>query len=466
MSDLSELKRLEKMATSLLYTKDLDRWYPLKPLPITDQLITDDIRFKVVPAGRRSGKTERAKRKIIKACNEVPGNYFVAAPTRDQVKKIYWNDLKKLAFTSSLLICFNNYRKPSESDLIIYFPNGSILYLIGLDTPQRIEGIYWMGGIIDEIADIKEGAWEENISPALDTFNPLLPDYRAWCWLIGVPDGLNFYYDMAMRAKSGRYSDWKMYTWLSSEILPPDVIQAAKERLSARQFRQEYEACFEGATGRIYENYGDYNETNELIKPHEQLLWMHDFNFTPLSSAIGVRRGTHNNDLYLLDEIVLESAISRQSALEFIERYKDHQNRSMILYGDPAGRAGEKHGHNSDYNEMENLLKTHNWKVERRVKAAAPGIKDRHNEVRAKCKTASGHVSFFVNPQKCEYVHKGLSTVQFKKGSTFLEDDANKYQHITTALGYCINYEWPITINEEVILFVPLASVNHYNGKR
>lgn len=437
----------------------LKRWYELDAHPVQEALITDVIRFKIVPAGRRSGKTERAKRFIIKQAMKIPGVYFLAAPTRDQVKQIYWEDIKLMSF------CYLFPRPPAESELTIYFPNGSLIKLIGLDKPQRIEGILWTGGIIDEIADVKGDAWALNISPALDTYNPTNPDYRAWCWLIGVPEGLNHYYDLAEYAKTANNPNWKLYTWHSSEILPADMIEEKRRTMSAKQFRQEYEASFEGATGRIYEDYGTHNLTNELIQPHEQLLWMHDFNFTPLSSTIGVRRGTTHNDLYLLDEIILTSAISRQSALEFIEKFKDHKNRKMILYGDPAGKAGEKHGHNSDYNEMENLLRANGWEVERRVSAAAPAIKDRQNSVRAKQLTAAGGTSLFVNPAKCPYVHKGFSTVQFKEGSTFQEEET-QYQHITTAVGYCVAYEWPITIITKDEPFVPLASVNHYNGKR
>jgi hypothetical protein len=36
-----------------------------------------------------------------------------------------------------------------------------------------------------------------------------------------------------------------------------------------------------------------------------------------------------------------------------------------------------------------------------------------------------------------------LATVQHKEGSTFQEDDSNKYQHITTAIGYFIDWHWP-----------------------
>lgn len=265
---------------------------------------------------------------------------------------------------------------------------------------------------------------------------------------------------MAEYAKTSNDPEWKLYTWHSADILPEDVIQAAKRRMSARQYRQEYEASFEIASGKIYEDYSEANHTTATIDPHEQLLWMHDFNYTPLSSAIGVIRDA--NHLYLLDEIVLTSAISRQSALEFCSRYENHKNKKLLLYGDPAGRAGEKHGHNSDYTEMEQVLVQHGWNVQRKVKSKAPAIKDRQNAVRAKICTAAGHVSLFVNPIKAPYCHKGLATVQLKKGSTFLEEDG-EYQHITTAIGYCIDHCWPITAKKETKLNKPQGSQHRWN---
>ena len=444
------------MTILLAHQKDMDRWYPLTEHEVQTALVNDPVRFKVVPAGRRSGKTERAKRFVVREAMRDPMPYFVAAPTRDQVKRIYWQDLKRLCFTTVL-----GDRSVSESELQIRLPNGSTISLIGLDQPQRMEGVLWGGGVIDEIADVREGAWQENISPALDTFNPQRPDYRPWCWLIGVPDGLNHYFEIAEYARTSNDPDWKLYTWKSADILPPDVIEAAKRRMSPRQYRQEYEASFETASGRVYEDYGPHNYTKEVIKPHEQIMWHHDFNFTPMSSGIGVRRG---NDFYILDEIILTSATSRQSALEFVERFKNHANRKVIVYGDPAGRAGEKHGHASDYTEMEQVLRANNWQVERRVKPAAPAIKDRQNSVRAKIRNAKGETSLFVNIDKAKYAHKGLATVQIKKGSTFLEEDSY-YQHITTAIGYCVDHEWPIRPDRPNVDAKPMASINHFNSR-
>ena len=416
---------------------DLARWYPLKYHPVHQALIDDDVRFKIVPAGRRSGKTERAKRFVVREAMRTIGQYFVAAPTRDQVKRIYWLDLKRLSFCSTLP------DKPSETELTIKYPNGSTLSLIGLDAPARMEGSIWTGGIIDEIADVRPGAWEENISPALDTFNPMNPEYRAWCWLIGVPDGMNHYFDMAEYARTANDPDWKLYTWPSSDILPPDVIEAAKRRMSKRQYAQEYEASFETSSGRIYEDYGKHNHTDARIEKHEQLCWMHDFNFTPLSSAIGVVR---EKNIFLLDEIVLTSAVAQQSAQEFVDKYRNHANKSVIIYGDPSGRAGEKHGHESDYSNIERVLRDNGWQYRRRVQQSTRSIKDGQNAVRAKIMNAAGDVSLFVNPNTAAYVHKSFTTGTLKKGSTFLEEDG-EYQHIGTAVRYFIDTEYPLEEN-------------------
>lgn len=430
---------------NLLLDRQLARWYPLKDHAVQLALINavpNGVRFPLVPAGRRSGKTERFKRFLVKQASAVPGQYFAAAPTHDQAKKIFWDDLK--AFSLSVA----HTKRPSESDRIIYLPNGSEIHVVGLDKPQRIEGIPWKGGGIDEFADVKSDAWEANILPALSTVNPSDPDYRAWCWLLGVPDGLNHYYDLCSRADAGLDPNFKVFHWKSAEILPPDVIVAMRRAMSAKQFKQEFEASFETASGRIYEDYSKANHTSELIQKHEQLLWTHDQNFTPLSSAVCVAR---DESLYVLDEIVLTSAVSKQSAQEFVEKFKDHGNKHVLLYGDPAGRAGEKHGHASDYTDIEGVLKANGWQVTRKVKKAAPAIKDRQNAVRAKICTADGKRSLFVNPKTAEWCDKGLATVQLKEGSTFQEDQSNKYQHITTAIGYLVEREWPVVTSKSTV---------------
>jgi hypothetical protein len=423
------------MILNEMQKRDLRRWYPLKPIDEQTRLLETKTRYKIVVAGRRSGKTERAKRYLYKQAMKIVGPYFIAAPTFSQVKQIYWDDMKRLCFTSFL------EKPPSESNLIIYLANGSTIHLIGLDKPKRMEGAFWLGGIVDETAYIKETALMQSVLPSLDTDNPEYPGYKPWCWFLGKPFGLNHFYRLYNMAKSGNDPEWSAYHWLSSEVLNKETIDAARRRMSAYEFRQEYEASFETVNGRIYPDYNELNHTNEIILPHEQILYTCDFNYTPMSHAICVRRG---DDIYILDEVVLKSAIAEQNMLEFVHKYKDHENKTLLLYGDSSGKVGEKHGHESNYSNMEKVLLDNGWKFQRRVANANPPIVDRQNAVRAKICTADGHRTLFVNPTTAPWSSEGLATVQVKEGSSFIEDDKNEYQHITTAIGYMIHLEFPI----------------------
>ena len=57
--------------------------------------------------------------------------------------------------------------------------------------------------------------------------------------------------------------------------------------------------------------------------------------------------------------------------------------------------------------------------------------------------------------------HKGLATGQTKAGSTFLEADS-EYQHITTAIGYCVDHMWPISAKRDFSKVVPQETKNFY----
>ena len=68
----------------------------LRPHKVQYRLWHCTARFVGVPAGRRSGKTEIAKRRLVLALSQPKPwhdpRYFYGAPTRDQAKRIAWQD--------------------------------------------------------------------------------------------------------------------------------------------------------------------------------------------------------------------------------------------------------------------------------------------------------------------------------------------------------------------------------------
>lgn len=362
------------------------------------------------------------------------GLYLFAAPTEMQAKKIFWNDLKQLALSES------HPRKPNESEKIIFLPNGSEIHVCGLDAPQRVEGQPWRWCCIDEFGNLKPEAWPENIRPALST---LFSDgWEARGVLCGVPEGLNHYYDISAYARSLIDDEWFHYHWFSSEILRERDILEAKRTMSPIQYRQEYEGSFETVSGRIYDDFGKENVSRETLHRTDQIIWTHDQNKTPMCSAVIVEK--EPSMFHNVDEFIIESAQAKTVGLEFVNRYKDHENKTVKLYGDPYGNIGSKHGHRSYYHIVTDILQKHGWKVINNVKKSHPSIEDRQNSLRALICNMLGERSFFVNPEKAKWMYKGLSTVQVKKGSAFQEDETNEYHHITTTAGYWSETEFPV----------------------
>lgn len=189
----------------------------------------------------------------------------------------------------------------------------------------------------------------------------------------------------------------------------------------------------------VYPEYSEKNLTERVFNGGADIIWSHDFNFTPLSSVIMQRDG---NTVYAVDEIVLESATAKQAAVEFCERYRGFRGL-VSIYGDASGRQGEKHGHESDYTTLEQELRRQGFRVRRCDPASNPAIKDGQASLNAKICDATDRRTFFVNAGTCPTLHKGLSALKLKTGSTFQEEDA-PYQHITTAVRYYTAEEFPV----------------------
>jgi len=191
----------------------------------------------------------------------------------------------------------------------------------------------------------------------------------------------------------------------------------------------------------VYANYGKENHSDKVFDPGRPLNWSFDWNYVPQCSGVLQEYG---DDVHAVDEFVIHGAESKDVALEFVERYKDHKRCPVCIYGDADGNKGARHGFESNYLTVERILKSNGFTVYLKVPPANGPIKDGQNSFRAKILDATGKRSFFVNPEKCPTIDK-LGTIQLKKGSAFLEErDPAGVQDIGTAIRYYINSRFPI----------------------
>jgi hypothetical protein len=394
-----------------------DRWYTLRPHKDQYALATCKSRFVVVPAGRRSGKTEIAKRRLVMALAEKTAypeaNYFAAAPTYSQAKAIYWQDLKALTPKEWI-------RSISETELKITTHFNTSITVMGLDKPERIEGRPWDGGVLDEYANMKAGVWGENVRPAL-------ADRNGWCWLIGVPEGLNHYKDIYDYAVGEDDPEWGHFTWFSSTVLPDSEIESAKRMLDLRTFRQEYEASFEDAQGQVYYAYSKENQVDCEINPNYPLILCVDFNVDPCIWEVAQEI---NGTVFVVDEIRQQNTNTPEMTKEYLTRYG---NYSTIVYGDSAGSARSTAG-KSDYAIMSEMG------LRRQVlKKANPRVKDRVNAVNAMLCNAKGQRKLLHSP-RCTELKKDFQKVVWK-GQDINKSDILR-THASDALGYFIEYEF------------------------
>jgi hypothetical protein len=435
------------------------RWAPLRPHAVQLKWWNASTRFNVVPAGRRSGKTELAKRKLVK--NALRGTsfdnarFFASAPTRDQAKRIFWDDLKALSPPEILS------GRPSESELVISYINGSQLHVLGLDKPERIEGAPWDGGVIDEVANTKASAWSMNVRPALS-------DRRGWCDLIGVPEGRNHYYDLNMYAKGDTSGEWGAFTWPSSDILPASEIAAAKRELDELTFSQEYGASFINFSGRAYYKFNYDVHANaklrHLYNPKATLDISFDFNVEPGVAAISQELrlpGQYERDakgLFDLSKPVTGTAvigevyIPRNSNTPAVCRkivldWGKHAGR-VVCYGDATGGSrGSAKVEGSDWDLIEKELRpTFKERLSYNVSKSNPRERARLNAVNTRLMTANGTVRMLVDPQYAAHVAKDLDGVTLLEGGSGELDKLKSpnLTHISDALGYRVEYDFPV----------------------
>jgi len=432
-------------------------WYPLRYHDEQARLWASQARFNVVPAGRRSGKTEICgKRKLVlKALmgGEWPDwRGFAAAPTRDQARKIYWSDLKKLVPTSL------RSREPSESHLIIYLVNGSEIHVLGMDKPERVEGIPWDHGILDEYANMKKRTWMQHVRPALS-------DRLGSCDFIGVPEGRNHYYDLykdalsqaVWAAKTGKTPEWDGFHWISADILPASEIESAKRDLDDLSYQQEYEASFVNFSGRAYYSFLEQTHCAPLsYNPREDLLFMFDFNIAPGVAVVGQEQymaGRHKKKKLWGTGIIGEVYIPQNSNTilvcdKLIKDWRKHQGR-IFCYGDATGGSGgSAKVLGSDWQLIKERLWSH-FRIDQlffRIPNSNPRERDRINSVNSRLLNTKGEIRMMVDPSRAPNVVKDFEGVSLVEGGAGSIDKKKnpELSHLTDGIGYYIWQEYPV----------------------
>lgn len=425
-------------------------WTPFVFHATQNALWTTSKRFCLVPAGRGSGKTALAKRRLIRMLPverewEDP-IFFYGAPTVEQAKRIAWNDLLKLMPESWK-------ESVNHSDLTIKSVFGSKIYVVGLDKPQRIEGNQWDGGVIDESCDIKPGTFDRSVLPALI-------HRKGWCWRIGVPKrfgvGAVEFRQTYERACRGEIEETAGFHWRSGDILPESFLRVARSKMDARDYAEQFDAEFQSVSGGIFYAFDkDYNVRPCQYNPNQTIVVGSDFNVNPMAWVLCHAYGDYKQGHHRLEcfDMIFKRDTNTPEVLNILKtKYANHRG-GWQFFGDASGRA-RSHG-NATLTDYLLILNDEKFKQMGRTvhyPSSNPVVADRFAATNALICSNGVRRLFISDRAECQPLVDDFMMRAYKSNSqghpTMESQKGGDLGHSTDAIGYAIHKLYPITIRQ------------------
>lgn len=226
----------------------------LPTLHIGQQRVANDpVRFRVLAAGRRWGKTRLGSALCTKVALE-GGRAWWVGPSYP-VANVGWRMIKRLA----------NQIPGAEIRIVerlVVMPNGGEVQVRSADNPDSLRGEGLNFAVLDECAFMKEDAWQEALRPALS-------DRRGRAMFISTPKGRNWFWRLWQRCQDSAQDEWQGWQLPTSDnpFIADSEIEAARQSLPERIFEQEYNAQFLEDAGGVFRRVMEAATANPLTAP-------------------------------------------------------------------------------------------------------------------------------------------------------------------------------------------------------
>lgn len=224
-------------------------------------------------------------------------------------------------------------------------------------------------------------------------------------------------------------------------FLPKGYIDNLKEILDPKEARRMlYGEWIDLNTEIIYHAYDrEFNYIDRSFDPVRGIPISVCFDFNiglgkPLSLAFvqHIKETTH-----AFNECVVDGQDTLDALEESYERGLFSYDNIYVINGDATGRHRDTRSKKTDYTIIEEFLKSHKINYKMAVPRSNPGVRERHNLVNGRICNAKGERKLFVY-KDAPTADEGFRLSKLKKGAQYTEDDSDRFQHITTAIGYSI----------------------------
>jgi phage terminase large subunit-like protein len=190
----------------------------------------------VVACGRRFGKTETGKILVIERALAGLTAWWIS-PTYRMADDV-WRSLKATLAGVAL--------EKDERMRRIALPGGGVIRVQSGHDPDALRGAGLDVAVLDEAAYLHPDVWRAAIRPALS-------DRRGEALFLSTPRGRNWFWGLYMRGQQngGQWQSWRFPT-TANPLIDSAEIEAAREMMPERLFRQEYLAEFLPDAGGVF----------------------------------------------------------------------------------------------------------------------------------------------------------------------------------------------------------------------
>lgn len=275
-----------------------------KPFNKQKEILTDTSRIIGAFCGKRSGKTEVGAIKAIQWQEQKPNFHYngndpfigvIIAPTNDMLARL---SLKKFMLYAKPFI-----KKYTRNPHIIEWHDGSIVYGLSADRPERIEGIKANWIWLDEVLQMSEQLFLECKARTADTKGYILATGSLGVQFINPKQHWAHQYFKEKPDKNTNTYEWNS---IDNPYMPAEEIENLKETLDPVTFRAMFEIDWD--TVPKYAVYDDFSEHNVVetytYNPSLPTYVSIDWGWShPM--AVGFFQYDQSTDtVYLFDEIV------------------------------------------------------------------------------------------------------------------------------------------------------------------
>lgn len=305
-------------------------------------------RFKVVPCGRRYGKTIWGG-KEIEPCAFVPSRGinggpqlgWIVGPNYVHAEKefaVVYDSLRKMGIDKDSL----KFQKNVDSgSMHIKTSWGFELLGKSAEHPEKLVGDGLDFVLMAEAGLHKRITWAQYIRPTLS-------DKKGWAAFTGVPEGKSSHsllWALAERGRDPSKKQWMTFhapSWENNLVFPggrqdPEILEA-EDDLTEDEFRRQYGAEFVDKVGVVMQEYDDEYHTYDLqYNPKWPLYAALDYGFTNYWVWLWIQVDEWNN-VYVIRERLWKHKDTLDIAMDLRNDPIDGAlvRRCVAFYPDPA----------------------------------------------------------------------------------------------------------------------------------